>query len=250
MELLNLMSSRDIYQKPFVDIAQYYKIYSRSQDKIAKSIRDPTNRIVKPTSEGVARIDLGNLLENFKIDILHTIISQLDTMQIKRKQEEENVVLAIFCHQCRRKHPEKEYPLNVIELYGIFIENHPTNEFPSLTRLKAMFKGGGEPETSYPPRRPWRQQNPSMFANPSRQYPQQQWVPPMSYPQWSAQTQPWKQGWRGPIYGNVPFQPTNFPTYPQYPSNISQLLPGFNPPAFLPPPQPQQPLALPMNPNM
>jgi hypothetical protein len=72
----------------------------------------------------------------------------------------------------------------------------------------------------------------------------------MSYPQWSTQTQPWKQGWRGPVYGNVPFQPTNFPTYPQYPSNISQLLPGFNPPSLLPPPQLQQQLALPMNQNM
>ena len=87
-------------------------------------------------------------------------------MQIKRKQEEENVVLAIFCHQCRRKHPEKECPLNVIEIYGLCIEDHPTNECPSLPRLKAIFKGGGEPETSYPPRRPWRQQNPNMFSNP------------------------------------------------------------------------------------
>jgi hypothetical protein len=72
----------------------------------------------------------------------------------------------------------------------------------------------------------------------------------MSYRQWSTQTQPWKQGWRGPIYGNVPFQPKNLTTYPQYPSNISQLLLGFNPPALLLPSQLQQQLALPMNPNM
>jgi hypothetical protein len=184
IEVLNFMSSGDIYQKPFVDIAEYFKRYSRSQANIGKSIRDPTNRIAKPTSGGVTRIELGNLLEKFKIDILHTISSQLDTMQIKRKQEEENVVLVIFCHRCRRKHPEKECPLNVIELCGIFTEKHPTNECPSLLGLKAMFKGGGEPKTSYPPRRPWRQQNPNMFVDPSTQYPQQQWVPPMYYPQW------------------------------------------------------------------
>jgi hypothetical protein len=250
IEVLNLMSSGDVYQNPFADITEYYKRYSRSQANRGKSIRDPTNKISKPTSGGVMRIKLGNLLENFKIDILHTISSQLDTMKIKRKQEEENVTLAIFCHRCRRKHPEKECPLNVIEICGICTENHPTNECPSLPRLKAMFKGGGEPATSYLPRRPWRQENPSMFANTITQYPQQQWVPPMSYPQWSTQTQPWQQGWRGPVYGNVPFQPTNFPTYPQYPSNISKFLLGFNPPALLPPRQPQQPLALPMNPNM
>jgi hypothetical protein len=113
-----------------------------------------------------------------------------------------------------------------------------------------MVKGGGEPKTSYLPRRPWRQQNPNMFADPITQYPQQQWVPPMSYPQWLTQTKPWQYGWRGPIYRNVPFQPTIFPTYPQYPSNISQFLPGFNPPSLLPPPQLQQQFALPMNPNM
>jgi hypothetical protein len=98
IEVLNLMSSGDIYQKPFADIAEYCKRYSRSQAKTGKSIRDPTNIIAKPTSGGVTRIELGNLLENFKTNILHTISSQLNTMQIKRKQEEENVVLSIFCH--------------------------------------------------------------------------------------------------------------------------------------------------------
>lgn len=75
----------------------------------------------------------------------------------------------------------------------------------------------------------------------------------MPYPQWSPQQpqiQPWQQGWRGTTYGNVTFQPKTFPTYPQYPSNISQLLPGFNSPALPPPPQLQQQLTLPMNPNM
>jgi hypothetical protein len=61
------------------------------------------------------RIELGNLLEKFKTDILHTISSQVDTMKIKRKQEEENVALAIFCHRCRRKHPEKECPLKLLK---------------------------------------------------------------------------------------------------------------------------------------
>jgi hypothetical protein len=47
-----------------------------------------------------------------------------------------------------------------------------------------------------------------------------------------------------------PLSTNKFPTYQQYPSNISQLLPGFNPSALLPPPQLQKPLALPMNPNI
>jgi hypothetical protein len=127
IEVLNLMSFGDIYQNPFAYIAEYCKRYSRSQAKMGKSIRDPTNRIDKPTSKGFMRIELGNLLEKFKIDILNTISSQLDTMKIKREQEKENVALAIFYHQCRRKHCEKEFPLNVIEICGIFTEDHPTN---------------------------------------------------------------------------------------------------------------------------
>jgi hypothetical protein len=71
----------------------------------------------------------------------------------------------------------------------------------------------------------------------------------MPYSQWTpqqAQTHPWKQGWRGPVYGNP-----SYPTYPQYPTNISQLLLVFNPPqmqALLPPPIKQQYKA-PLNPN-
>jgi hypothetical protein len=174
-------------------------------------------------------------------------------MKIKKKQQEENATLAIFCPRCRKRHPEKECPINVIEICGICTEDHPTNEFPSLPGLKSIFKGGGEPqETSYPPKRAWRQQNPNMFYDPTTQYSQQQWIPPMPYSQWThqqPQVQPWKQGWRGPAYGNVPFQPPTFPTYPQYPSNISQLLPGFNPPSLPPPSQLQQQLTLPLNPN-
>ena len=62
----------------------------------------------------------------------------------------------------------------------------------------------------------------------------------MPYSQWThqkPQVQPWQQGWSGPTYGNVPFQPPTFPAYPQYPSNISWLLLGFNPPALPPPSQ-------------
>jgi hypothetical protein len=85
IEVLNLMSSGDVYQNPFADIAEYCKRYSRSQAKTGKSVRDPIHKIVKPTSGGVTRIELGNLLEKFKTDILNTISSQLDTMKIKKK---------------------------------------------------------------------------------------------------------------------------------------------------------------------
>lgn len=82
------MSSRDVYQKTFSDIAEYCKRYFRSQAKIGKSVRDPINKITKPTPGGVTRIELGNLLEKLKTNIVNTINTQLDTIKIKRKQEE------------------------------------------------------------------------------------------------------------------------------------------------------------------
>jgi hypothetical protein len=91
-----------------------------------------------------------------------------------------------------------------------------------------------------------------MFFDPTTQHPQQQWISPMPYSHWTHQkphAQPWKQGWRGPAYDNVPFQPSIFPTYPHYPSNISQFPLEFNPLALPPPSELQQQLTLPLNPN-
>jgi hypothetical protein len=41
IEVINLMSSGDVYQKKFADIAEYCKRYSHSQAKTRKSVRDP-----------------------------------------------------------------------------------------------------------------------------------------------------------------------------------------------------------------
>jgi hypothetical protein len=50
------------------------KNYSRSREKIGKNVWDPYNRILKPISlGGIMREEIGNLLENFKTNILSTI---------------------------------------------------------------------------------------------------------------------------------------------------------------------------------
>jgi hypothetical protein len=106
IDTLNLMASGDIYQKNFEAISELCRTYSRSKGKAAKSVRELVNKNTKTsTSGGVTRVELGNLLENFKTDILGTIGSQLDTLKIKRKREEENPVLSIFCPKCRKRHP-------------------------------------------------------------------------------------------------------------------------------------------------
>jgi hypothetical protein len=99
IEVLNLLSSGDVHQKPFSEIADYCRRYSRGQAKIGKGPRDPFSRNTKQSSGTVTRTELGNLLENFKTYILSTISNQLDTLKLKKKQEEE-VALAIFFHRC------------------------------------------------------------------------------------------------------------------------------------------------------
>jgi hypothetical protein len=50
---------------------------------------------------GVSRAKIGNLLENFKRDILSTLGSQLDKLKIKQKKELEDAALNKNFPKCR-----------------------------------------------------------------------------------------------------------------------------------------------------
>jgi hypothetical protein len=263
IDTLNLMASGDIYQKNFETISELCRTYSRSKGKATKSVREPVNKNTKTsTSGGVTRVELGNLLDNFKTDLLGTIGSQLDTLKIKRKQEEENPVLSIFCPKCRKRHPLRECPLDNISVCAICTENHKTEDCPSLPGLQAIFKGGEAPGTSSAPKKPWQPRNPNAnaYQEPSPQsssyYPpfSQQQQHPWNWSNWPPQNvpaQPWYQGWRNPNFGNNQQQhavPVPQNPYMQYPPNLQQLLPGFTPPplqqllpGFTPPPLPPIP---------
>ena len=110
--MLNLMAAGDISQKSFEEIIELCRKYSRSKSKARKGIR-----AIKSVGGGVTRKKLGNLLENFKTDILGTLSSQIDSMNIKKKFEDE--ALTIFCSRCKKRHPLKNCPLNVVSLCGL-----------------------------------------------------------------------------------------------------------------------------------
>jgi hypothetical protein len=250
LETLNLMASGDISHKPFTEICEMCRNYSRSRAKTGKSVRDPYSRNLKTVSSGgITRVEIGNLLENFKTDILSTIGSQLDTLNIKKKQEEENATMCIFCPRCRRKHSSRECPLDNISVCGFCTEDHPTEKFPSLPGLLAIYRSGDPGESSYAPRRPWQPRSQPTYQDLPPQVPPyyqqpQQWNSP-NWKNWSPQYashHPWLQGWRGGhTQGNTQAPPVPMPThpYPQFPPNIQQLFPGFVPPPL--PPIPQQP---------
>jgi hypothetical protein len=87
LEMLNLMASSDISHNPFAEICEMCKNYSRSRAKTWKNVWDPYNRNLKSVSSGgITREEIGNLLENFKTDILSTIGSQLNTLKKKRNR--------------------------------------------------------------------------------------------------------------------------------------------------------------------
>ena len=73
IEVLNLLSSGDVHQKPFAKIADYCRRYLRGQAKTGKAPRDSFSRNIRQSSGTVTRIELGNLLEKFKTNILSTI---------------------------------------------------------------------------------------------------------------------------------------------------------------------------------
>jgi hypothetical protein len=140
LEIFNLKASHDISHKPFSKIYEMCKNYWRSRAKTGKNVRDPYSRNLKPVSLGViTRVDIGNLLENLKKYILSTLGSQLDTLKIKKKHEEENAAMSIFFPRCRRKHSSRECPLDNISVCGFYTEDHSTENCPSLLGLLAIY---------------------------------------------------------------------------------------------------------------
>ena len=108
VENLILMAYGDISHKPFAQIGEMCINYSRIRGKVGRNIREPYNRNLKgntPSSRGVTRVELGNLLENLKTDILGVMGSQLDALQAKKRQEEERATMSIFYARCRTKYP-------------------------------------------------------------------------------------------------------------------------------------------------
>ena len=102
-------------------------------------------------------------MENFKTDILGAMGSQLDALQSKKRKDEERAVMSIFYPICRSKHPQWEFPLNNIFVCHICMEDHPTDDFPSLLGLQAIYKSGDVGETSRRP--PWQPRDQPPYHN-------------------------------------------------------------------------------------
>ena len=104
IDILNMMGKGDISQLPLSDIGELCVHISRGKSKIGKGPRDPSLvRVNKSTMGFVSRAEIGNILDEFKTDILGSLSEKLDTLKIQNKQKIEVDALAIFCPKCRKK---------------------------------------------------------------------------------------------------------------------------------------------------
>jgi len=138
IEILNIMGKGDIYQENFADIIDLCVRSSRGSKRLKPVKHDwfvRDNRILV----GVTRAKIGNLLENFKTDILGTLKTQLDIMQDKQQQAEVEQNFAIFYPRFRKKHNHKECPLDAVQVCAICTKDH--REFPLTSWIESSIQG-------------------------------------------------------------------------------------------------------------
>jgi len=88
LDVLNLMGVGDVSQLPYNTICELCKQYSRDNNKQGRGSWEILSRISKPLGSAVTPVEIGNLLDNFKTDILSSLSSLLNTMKINKKQDE------------------------------------------------------------------------------------------------------------------------------------------------------------------
>jgi hypothetical protein len=169
LDMLNMLGKGDISKEPYDVIVNLCKRCSRGAARNRSSGRDTTfSRVQKSANGGATRAEIGNLLEDFKTEMLSSFASQMDTLQIKKKQAEVEAALSIFCPQCRDKHPKRECPLDRKTICTICDKDHDTQNCPSLPGIKAALQPTDEEaEAVYlmTQRRQWQPRGQGMNSN-------------------------------------------------------------------------------------
>ena len=88
LEALDLMVGSDVYQSSWDDLKKICFNYSRSEMKKGRGHQSLTN---KGTNQGISKLEISNLLTNFKQDIINDVATHLDTMTTKKKHAEAEV---------------------------------------------------------------------------------------------------------------------------------------------------------------
>lgn len=138
LDTLHLLVGRDIYQLSYEDKS----IVFRNHFRVARKKGRGSQPIASTSSSNSSiKREVGNMLEDFKSEMLQALAMQMNTLHIKRKQEEAEKALAIFCPRCTMRHPRNECPLNSIEVCLFCEEDHSIDKCPSLPGRKAVYQG-------------------------------------------------------------------------------------------------------------
>jgi hypothetical protein len=139
--MLNILGKGDISKESYDEIVKLCKRYLRRAVRNRSNSKDTTfSRVQKSSIGGATRAEIGNLLEEFKTEMLSSFASQIDTLQIKKKQVEAEAALSIFCSKCKEKHPRREFPLDKKPICTICDKDHETQQCHSLPRIKATLQ--------------------------------------------------------------------------------------------------------------
>ena len=94
LDVLNVMGKGDISYLPFDKIVELCQKYSRGRARTRR--RYVISKITKSTTGSITRVELGNLLEDFKTDLVSTLGTQIETLKTRKIQEEQDQVLWVF----------------------------------------------------------------------------------------------------------------------------------------------------------
>lgn len=107
VETLNIMGKGDIYQEKYNNIIDLCIKCSRVSTSLKPFRCDVSPRDSKTSGGSITRSEIGNILEDFKTNILGTLATQLDVMKAKQKKAIAEQNLAIFYPCCKQKHSHK-----------------------------------------------------------------------------------------------------------------------------------------------
>jgi hypothetical protein len=81
LDMLNMLGKGDISKETYEDIVDLFKICSRGSTRNKSATKDTTfSRVQKSANGGATREEIGNMLENFKTEMINSFSSQMDTL--------------------------------------------------------------------------------------------------------------------------------------------------------------------------
>ena len=126
------MGTGDVFQLPYDDVCELCRRYSRGKFKTGKNIL--SSQFLKSTAWiGVTRAEIGDSFKIFESDIISSLNSQMDILQVGKNEEFGEMVFP----RCQNKHITKDFSLDSLRICSIYGLNHSMGSF-SLQQFHLM----------------------------------------------------------------------------------------------------------------